>query len=152
MFWGLPDHSITAWTSVQIGPIWVVNAQVRATKSCSNFSQTIPLLHELGCKSGRIGVINAQVPRMMSPRKFSQRTHQIQPIGPQTHVLWHFRPFHYWMNFGAKWAEQVKLMHKFVQPSRVGIFCNERTRSTTLDPKLIFWGVSDHSITTQTLE
>src|SRR6185437_7755343 len=36
---------------------------------------------------------------------------------------------------GAKWAEVVQ---KFVPRSRVGIFCNERTRSTPLDPKLTF--------------
>ena len=33
-------------------------------------------------------------------------------------------------------------MQKFVPRSRVGIFRNERTRSTTLDPKLMFWYVS----------
>jgi len=40
---------------------------------------------------------------------------------------------------GAKWAEQVQ---KFVPRSCVVIFRNERTRSTPLDPKLIFWCVS----------
>ena len=33
-------------------------------------------------------------------------------------------------------------MQKFVPQSRVGIFCNERTRSTPLDHKLKFWCVS----------
>ena len=33
-------------------------------------------------------------------------------------------------------------MQKFVPRSRVGIFRNERTRSTPLDPKLMFWYVS----------
>ena len=42
---------------------------------------------------------------------------------------------------GAKWAE---LVQKFVPQSRVGIFDNERTRSTPLDPKLTFWCVSYH--------
>ena len=36
---------------------------------------------------------------------------------------------------GAKWAEVVQ---KFVPRSRVGIFRNECTRSTPLDPKLTF--------------
>ena len=40
---------------------------------------------------------------------------------------------------GAKWAE---LVQKFVPRSRVGIFLNERTRSTPMDPKLMFWYVS----------
>jgi len=33
-------------------------------------------------------------------------------------------------------------VQKFVPRRRVGIFRNERTRSTTLDPKLMFWYVS----------
>src|SRR6185436_18807859 len=40
---------------------------------------------------------------------------------------------------GAKWAE---LVQKFVPRSRIGIFRNERTRYTPLDPKLTFWCVS----------
>jgi len=42
------------------------------------------------------------------------------------------------MKLGAKRAEVVQ---KFVHRSRVGIFCNERTRSTPLDPKVTFWCV-----------
>ena len=37
---------------------------------------------------------------------------------------------------GEKWAE---LMQKFVPRSRIGIFCYESTRSSPLDPKLMFW-------------
>ena len=40
---------------------------------------------------------------------------------------------------GPKLAELVR---KFVPRSRVGIFRNERSRSTPLDPKLTFWCVS----------
>src|SRR6185295_18295784 len=36
-------------------------------------------------------------------------------------------------------AQQAELVQKFVPRSRVGIFHNERTRSTSLDPKLTFW-------------
>ena len=39
---------------------------------------------------------------------------------------------------GAKGAEQVQLMQKFVPQSRVGIFRNERKLSAPLDPKLKF--------------
>ena len=39
---------------------------------------------------------------------------------------------------GGKLAE---LVQKFVPRNRVGIFPNERTRSTPLDPKLMFWFV-----------
>jgi hypothetical protein len=45
----------------------------------------------------------------------------------------------------------VPLSHKFAKQSRVGIFQNERTRSTPLDPKLMFWGVSDHFVTPRKL-
>ena len=39
-------------------------------------------------------------------------------------------------------AKRAKLEQKFVPRNRVGLFRNERTRSTTLDPKLKFWCVS----------
>ena len=51
----------------------------------------------------------------------------------------HSGPFACLTKLGAKWAE---LVQKFVPRSRVEIFRNERTRSTPLDPKLIFWCVS----------
>ena len=35
----------------------------------------------------------------------------------------------------------VQLMQKFVPRTHIGIFGNERTRSTPLDPKLLFWCV-----------
>ena len=51
----------------------------------------------------------------------------------------HSGPFGCLTKLGAKRAEQVQ---KFVARSRVGIFRNERTRSTPLDPKLLFRCVS----------
>ena len=39
-------------------------------------------------------------------------------------------------------AKRAELLQKFLQRSRVGIFRNERTRSTPLDPKHTFWCVS----------
>ena len=53
-------------------------------------------------------------------------------------ILVHLGPFGCVTKLSAKWA---KLMQKFVPRSRVGIFCNERTRSTPLDSKLMFWCV-----------
>ena len=56
------------------------------------------------------------------------------------HTIWvHSGPFVCLTKLGSKWAE---LVQKFVPRSRVGIFRNERTRSTPLDPKLTFWCVS----------
>ena len=39
-------------------------------------------------------------------------------------------------------AKRAELVQKFVPQSRFGIFRNERTRSTPLEPKLMFWYVS----------
>jgi hypothetical protein len=44
-------------------------------------------------------------------------------------------------------AELAPLTHKFAKRSCVGTFRNERTRSTPLDPKLMFCGVSDRFVT-----
>ena len=54
----------------------------------------------------------------------------------------HLGPFGCPTKLGAKRAE---LVQKFVPRSRVGIFRNERTRSTPLDPKMTFWCVSFYS-------
>jgi hypothetical protein len=62
-----------------------------------------------------------------SRQNFAQRTHPIHPIGAQTHVLERFGPFYYCKKVGAKQAELVQLMHKFVQRCGVGNFRNERT-------------------------
>ena len=57
-------------------------------------------------------------------------------------VLVHLAMFRYYTELGAKWVELVQLMDKFVPLSRIGIFRNECTRSTPLDPKLKYWFVS----------
>ena len=52
--------------------------------------------------------------------------------------------------FGTVWlpyethAKRAELVQKFMPRSCVGIFRNELTRSTSLDPKLMFWGVSHY--------
>src|SRR6185295_13785322 len=54
-------------------------------------------------------------------------------------TIWvHSGPLGCLTKLGAKRAE---LVQKFVPRSRVGIFRNERKRSTPLDPKLTFWCV-----------
>jgi hypothetical protein len=127
------------------------NERTRSTLLHSNSYfgafRTISLQHELWCKTSGTGAINTQVRAMKSCRNFSQKRHLIHPIWTQTHVLGHFGPFRYCQNFGTKRAELERSMHSFVQQSRVGIFRNERTQSTPLDPKLIFCGVLDHFVT-----
>jgi hypothetical protein len=51
------------------------------------------------------------------------------------------------MKVDAKLAELVPLSHKFGKQSRVGIFHNERTRSTPFYPKLMFWRISGCFVT-----
>ena len=52
-------------------------------------------------------------------------------------TIWvHSGPFGCLTKLGAK---RYELVQKFVPRSRVGIFRNECTRSTPLDPKLMFW-------------
>jgi len=58
-------------------------------------------------------------------------------------VLVHLRPFGCLVKLGAKRSE---LLQKFVPRSRVGVYHDERTRSTPLDPKLMFWSVSYHLV------
>ena len=131
-----------------------INAQVCAMKSHRNFSQLtylIPLIgiltHVLvrfivfGCildcfvtawnsvQTSWTGAINAKVCATNSHRIFLQRIDPINPIGPKTLVLVHFRSvsvhlamFHYYMDLGAKWVELVQLMDKFVPLSRIGVF------------------------------
>ena len=51
----------------------------------------------------------------------------------------HLGLFRYFTKLGAKHARLVQLMQKFVTRCLVGIFHKERSRSTPLDPKLMFW-------------
>ena len=41
-------------------------------------------------------------------------------------------------------AKRAELVQKFVPRSHVGIFRNERTRNSPLDPKLMFWCILNH--------
>jgi hypothetical protein len=118
--------------------------------SCFGAFWIVPILDELRCKRGRTSETAAQVRATNWCWNFSKRTHAIQANGPQTHVLGCFGPLHYYTNFGANQAELGSLMHKFMQQCRVGFFRNERTRYTPMDPRLMFWSVSDHSIITRT--
>ena len=56
-------------------------------------------------------------------------------------VLVHLGMFYYDSKLGAKWAKLVQVMQKFVPRSHIGIFRNERTQSSPLDPKLMFRSV-----------
>ena len=57
-------------------------------------------------------------------------------------VWMHLGSFRYGNKLGAKWAELVQLMQKFLPRSRVETFRYERTRYTPWDPKLTFCCIS----------
>ena len=58
------------------------------------------------------------------------------------HIVWVLLgPFRRLIKIGSKWAELVRLMQKFVPWNRVTTFYNERSWSTPLDSKLMFWCV-----------
>jgi hypothetical protein len=63
---------------------------------------------------------------------------------PLRHILGAFRAVSLLLESRCKLAELVPLTHKFAKQGRITIFRNGRTRSIPLDPKLMFWGVSDH--------
>ena len=76
-------------------------------------------------------------------RIFCNKRTRSTPLDPKlmfwcvSYYLGAFGTFGCLTKLGAKWAE---LVQKFVPRSRVGIFRNERTRSTPLDPKLFVLG------------
>ena len=57
-------------------------------------------------------------------------------------VWMYLGPFRCLTNLGAKRAKMEQLMQTFVPRSRAGIFRNERSRFTPLEPELRFWCVS----------
>jgi hypothetical protein len=72
--------------------------------------------------------------------------HLICSVGAKTLVLSRLELFLYNTKVDAKLAELVPVTLKFAKQKCVRIFHNERTRSTPLDPKLMFWAVSDRFV------
>jgi hypothetical protein len=143
------------------GQTGAISALVHAMKSCRNFSQRMHPFRPIGPQTHvfeRFGPFHYCTNSVTKWAELMQLMHKLGPrsrfaifstnvpdppyLNPNS-CFGAFRTVCYSLNFHAKRAELVQLMHKFVQRSRVGIFCDERTRSTPLDPKLIFWAVSD---------
>ena len=102
---------------------------------------TVWLAHETRCKTGRT---SAKVHATKSCQNFSQRTYPSTPLNPNSCFIVFYTIFVHLVPFGCVTklrAKRAKLMQKFVIRSRVGIFSNERNRSTPLDSKLMFWCV-----------
>ena len=109
----------------------------------------VSLLHEARCKTRWTGAINWQDCAMKSHQKFCATNTPDQPhwtlnygFGASRSVWVYLAIFCYYTKVGARRVELVQLMNKFVPWNCIWFFRNERTRSTTLDHKLMFWCVS----------
>src|SRR6185437_2626385 len=69
----------------------------------------------------------------------------ISCFGAFLSVWVHLRPFCFYTKLATKRAKLVQLMQKFMPRCLVRIFRNECSRSTPLDPKLMFLCVSFRS-------
>ena len=92
---------------------------------------TVLLLHETWCKTRQTGAINAKVCAMMSFWIFRNKRSRSTPLDPKL-MFWcvssrlsAFGTVFYCTKLGAKYANMVQLMQKFVQWCLVRIFCNE---------------------------
>jgi hypothetical protein len=107
------------------------------TKDDAKLDKPVPLTNKIA-KQSRV-------------RSFRNERTRSTPLDPKLKFWGRFTPFRYWTKVDAKVDELVPLKHKFAKQSRIGIFRNERTRSTPLDPKLMFWGVPHRFITARKL-
>jgi hypothetical protein len=124
-------HSIGPKTHV----LWCFGPFRYSTKVDEKLAELVPLTHKFA-KWSCVGF-------------FSQRRHPIHSIGRKTHVLGRVGAFLYCPKVDAKLAELAPVTPKFAKRTVVLIFRNERTRSTHLDPKFMFWGVSNRFVTAQ---
>ena len=99
---------------------------------------TLWLPYNTQCKTGQTG---AKVRATKSRWNFSNEHNRSTPLDPKL-IFWCVS--YYSGAFGTVWlpyktrCKTVVMVQKFVPRSRVGIFLNERGRSTPLDPKLTF--------------
>ena len=102
-------------------------------------------LGPLGCLT-KLGEKRAEIMQKFVPRScfriFRREPTRSTPLDQNScfgafRTVWvHLRPFGSLTKLGAK---RFELVQKFVPRSCITIFRNERTRSTPLDPKLMFW-------------
>ena len=123
-------------------PHWTLNRRFGAFRTIWVHSGPFGCLTKLNAKWAEL--VQKFVPR--SRIRILRNEHTLSnPLDPKLTfwcfcTMWvHSGPFGCRTKLGVK---QSELVQKFVPRSRVGFFCNERTRSTPLDPKLTFWCVS----------
>ena len=112
---------------------------------------TVLLLQETRCKwANLVQLMQEFVPQSLVRISRNRRTRSTQ-LDPKLRFscfsfrLGAFGTIMLLHKLDAKRAKMVQLMQKFVPRCLVRIFCNERSRSATLDPKLMFWCVSFRS-------
>jgi hypothetical protein len=157
--------SLLHWTRCKMGQIGTINAKVNATKWRRNFSLRIDLIHtnelmfwciwdhfviarnKVQNRPNRCNYCKCSCQEVVSeffstnapdPHKWTLNS----CLGAFHNVWLHLGLFHYCMELGAKRAELVQLMQKFMPRSGIGIFRDERTRSSPMDAKLMFLCVS----------
>ena len=126
---------------------WTLNSCIAAFHSVWVHFGLLRYCTKLGAKRAElVQLMQKFVPRSRVGIFRNDRT-RFTPLDPNScfgefRCVWeHLGSFHYCMKLGAKLAELVQLMQKFVPRSRVQIFRNECTRSTPLDPKIMFYSV-----------
>ena len=101
-----------------------------------------------GCHT-KLGAKRAELVQKFVPRSrdgiFRNERTRSTPFDPKLTfwcISYHLGAFGtVWLPYKTRW-KRAELVQKFVPRSRVGIFRNERTRSTPLATKLMFWCVS----------
>ena len=112
---------------------------------------TVSQLHETWCKSAKLVQLMQMFKNDVVLEFFATNTPDPYHwtlnscFGALLSVWGHLEPFCYCMKLAAKRAKLVQVMQKFVSRCLVRSFCNEHSRSTPLDPKLMFWCVSFRS-------
>ena len=149
MFGCIYDHFVTALNSVQMGQSGAINAKVRATKSHLNLSLRTRPIHTIGpqthvlvcfvmfgCTRDRFATTLNPVQNGPKWCNYCKRScHEVtsEPVTtPDPHnwklntcfsvfrnILVHLGQFRYCTKLGAKWAELVQLMQKFMPRSHV---------------------------------
>jgi hypothetical protein len=158
MFLGVSNRFLTPWKSVQNGPFrYCTKDGAKQVEVASQFSQRThpnhsiwPKTHVFGrfepfrycTKVGAKWAEQVPLPHKFAKRNcagfFSQRRHPIHYIRPKTHILRVFWTVSLLHETRCEMGWTGAITTQIRKQSWVGIFCNERTRSTPFDAKLMF--------------
>ena len=111
--WNAPKHDL--WSNGVDQVLWLrkITTWLRGTNFCIN------------CTCSICFATNPPYPRHLVPNSCFGAFHSV----------WvHLGRFRYCMKLGAKWAEQVQLMQKFVPRSRVGFFSQQTHPIHLIEP------------------